>query len=107
MTASTHAARPSDSLRTHAKLSTGDSETVLTQTLTTRLRRTARGAFCITMMAISTLVGTQTCNAAVRVRPSAPDAPNYKVDVTWPKQLPNNWIIGQVGGVAVDRHDNI
>ncbi len=34
-------------------------------------------------------------------------APRYMVDATWPKPLPHNWIIGQVGGIAVDRHDNI
>ncbi len=33
--------------------------------------------------------------------------PDYKVDADWPKQLPNNWIMGQVGGIAVDRHDNV
>lgn len=35
------------------------------------------------------------------------DAPQYKVDATWPKPLPNNWIIGQVGGLTVDTHDHI
>jgi hypothetical protein len=33
--------------------------------------------------------------------------PAYKVDASWPKQLPNNWIMGQVGGMAVDRQDHI
>lgn len=33
--------------------------------------------------------------------------PDYKVDPDWPKQLPNNWIMGQVGGVAVDRYDHV
>ncbi len=31
----------------------------------------------------------------------------YKVDSSWPKQLPNKWIMGQVGGLAVDSHDHI
>jgi len=31
----------------------------------------------------------------------------FGVDVTWPKVLPNNWIIGQVGGLSVDKADNI
>jgi len=35
------------------------------------------------------------------------DQPVYKVDADWPKQLPNNWIMGQVGGVAVDKQDHI
>lgn len=34
-------------------------------------------------------------------------APHYKVDPFWPKQLPNKWIVGQVGGMAVDSEDHI
>ena len=33
----------------------------------------------------------------------AGDVPTFAVDPSWPKQLPNNWIIGQVGGITVDR----
>jgi hypothetical protein len=33
--------------------------------------------------------------------------PRYEVDAAWPKPLPNSWLIGQVGGLAVDKHDHI
>ena len=33
--------------------------------------------------------------------------PQYKVDPYWPKPLPNNWILGQVSGVATDAKDHI
>jgi DNA-binding beta-propeller fold protein YncE len=33
--------------------------------------------------------------------------PQYKVDASWPKALPNNWILGQVSGVATDQNDHI
>jgi hypothetical protein len=33
--------------------------------------------------------------------------PQYQVDPAWPRELPNNWIMGQVGGMAVDKHDHI
>ena len=33
--------------------------------------------------------------------------PKFEPDPYWPKHLPNNWIVGQVSGVAVDSHDNI
>ena len=33
--------------------------------------------------------------------------PRYGVDPYWPKPLPNNWILGQVAGIATDRDDNI
>ncbi len=31
----------------------------------------------------------------------------FEVDATWPKSLPNNWILGQVAGIDVDANDNI
>lgn len=34
-------------------------------------------------------------------------APSFVVDPGWPKSLPNNWIIGDIGGLFVDQHDNI
>jgi DNA-binding beta-propeller fold protein YncE len=40
-------------------------------------------------------------------RAAGADVPKFKVDPAWPKELPNNWIMGQVGGMAVDRHDHI
>jgi DNA-binding beta-propeller fold protein YncE len=33
--------------------------------------------------------------------------PQFQVDPLWPKHLPNNWILGQVSGIAVDRFDRI
>jgi len=33
--------------------------------------------------------------------------PQFQVDPFWPKPLPNNWILGQVSGLAVDRFDRI
>lgn len=43
--------------------------------------------------------GCPTCAATV--------PPDFQVDPYWPKALPNNWIIGQVSGVAVDKRDHI
>lgn len=37
----------------------------------------------------------------------AQQIPRFQVDASWPKQLPNNWILGQIGGIAVDSHDHI
>ena len=39
--------------------------------------------------------------------PAAAEGPEFKVDPSWPKQLPNNWIIGQIGGMNVDAQDHI
>ena len=46
--------------------------------------------------------------AAFALAPAiAADAPQYQVDAAWPKALPNNWIMGQAAGVAVDGDDHI
>ena len=34
-------------------------------------------------------------------------APSFVVDPAWPQTLPNNWIIGDIGGLFVDKHDHI
>ena len=33
--------------------------------------------------------------------------PTFQFDPTWPKDLPNNWVVGNVVGVAIDSKDNI
>ena len=38
---------------------------------------------------------------------AAQDAPRFQPEPFWPKPLPENWILGQVSGIAVDRQDHI
>jgi hypothetical protein len=33
--------------------------------------------------------------------------PRFEPDPLWSQALPNKWVTGQVGGVAVDSHDNL
>lgn len=40
-------------------------------------------------------------------RALAADVLTFQVDPGWPKPLPNDWIMGQAAGVAVDAQDNI
>lgn len=35
------------------------------------------------------------------------DVPAYTVDATWPRSLPNDWILGQVAGIAIDSDDDV
>jgi DNA-binding beta-propeller fold protein YncE len=37
----------------------------------------------------------------------AGDIPKFEVDASWPKPLPHNWILGQVGGITTDRDGHI
>ena len=54
--------------------------------------------------ALSTLLdGCSTASAASTSRGASP----FAVDAAWPKPLPNNWILGQVAGIAVDASDHV
>jgi hypothetical protein len=33
--------------------------------------------------------------------------PGFVVDASWPQPLPNNWLLGQIGGLYVDQHDHV
>jgi DNA-binding beta-propeller fold protein YncE len=33
--------------------------------------------------------------------------PQFQVEPFWPKPLPNNWLLGQVSGIATDKYDRI
>src|SRR5215468_11498771 len=39
--------------------------------------------------------------------PAASSIPHFEPDPSWPKPLPNNWMLGQVAGTFVDSHDHI
>ena len=48
------------------------------------------------------------CYAAAQTgRPAQPQAPTFDPDPLWSQALPNKWVTGQVGGLAVDSHDNL
>jgi DNA-binding beta-propeller fold protein YncE len=44
---------------------------------------------------------------AQRIEGAMGSGPRYAVDPLWPKPLPNNWILGQVAGIATDKDNNI
>jgi DNA-binding beta-propeller fold protein YncE len=61
------------------------------------------------MIVVRALTCAALAFAALLVAPLASKAegPGLKVDSQWPKPLPNNWILGQIGGITVDGQDNI
>src|SRR5260370_17126733 len=54
-------------------------------------------------MAACALIGA----SALQHKAYAGDIPTFAVDASWPKPLPNNWILGQVGGITVDAQGHI
>jgi hypothetical protein len=45
--------------------------------------------------------------SAVYNVPATARTPGFLVDPAWPKPLPKHWLLGQIGGLYVDRHDHI
>src|SRR6185369_6476794 len=45
--------------------------------------------------------------AAALAAQSRQQLPTFEPDPLWAQALPNKWVTGQVGGVAVDSHDNV
>ena len=49
--------------------------------------------------------------AAALFAPTSPRAqsaaPKFEVDVSWPKPLPDRWVLGGLGGVCVDAQDHV
>jgi DNA-binding beta-propeller fold protein YncE len=62
-------------------------------------------AFARVSHAVAILVAASACTLPEVA--AAGDVPAFAVDAAWPKQLPNNWIIGQVGGITVDSKGRI
>ena len=48
-----------------------------------------------------------TASPVAQPRTTARRVPTFRVDASWPKPLPNHWILGAVAGVAVDRRDHV
>src|SRR4029077_18040553 len=60
--------------------------------------KAVRGA----LLVAATLVAASCAEAPTVEAPSG-----YTADAAWPKPLPNNWILGQVAGLAVDARDHV
>jgi DNA-binding beta-propeller fold protein YncE len=46
--------------------------------------------------------------ATARAQPAAGErAPQFQVDPSWPKPLPNGWLMGEAAGVTVDAQDHV
>jgi DNA-binding beta-propeller fold protein YncE len=57
-------------------------------------------------IAVVAAVATLSNDRARAQAPTASRVPVFEVDPAWPK-LPNNWVVGHVASVAVDRRDHV
>ena len=57
-------------------------------------------SFCVAaMVSVGALTPSRSATAG--------EVPTFAVEAAWPKPLPNNWILGQVGGITVDWQGHI
>jgi hypothetical protein len=71
----------------------------------TRHRRGTLAVFVFAAAACSTLDASAVASRTTHHAPRT--TPRFEVDPWWPKPLPNNWILGQVSGIAVDARDHV
>lgn len=53
------------------------------------------------------IVGALREQTAVYHKSKSGTMPDFVSDPTWPAPLPHDWLLGQIGGLYVDRHDHI
>src|ERR1700694_3256264 len=61
---------------------------------------------------VALLAGVALCAAGMTVsaqrdQTSVRQVPQFQVDPSWPKKLPNDWVLGLVSGVNVDAQDHV
>jgi DNA-binding beta-propeller fold protein YncE len=54
-----------------------------------------------------TVIGAALLGIRATAQTSRAQIPMFEPDPLWSEALPNKWVTGQVGGVAVDSHDNV
>jgi DNA-binding beta-propeller fold protein YncE len=59
------------------------------------------------LLAASTVVAIEYPLIAQPASPASRNAPSFKVDPSWPLEMPNKWILGAVTGVFVDGRQHV
>jgi hypothetical protein len=71
------------------------------------MRRNLCVGVAVLALAAALATGSVLVGKRAVVHASGQTAPKFEVDPFWPKPLPNNWVIGQTIGLAVDASDNV
>lgn len=69
--------------------------------------RTSSATLSLAALTLTAMLLAACAQAPQRIEGAAPPGPRYAVDPYWPKPLPDNWILGQVAGIATDSRDHI
>src|SRR5215470_5795709 len=60
-----------------------------------------------TILMTSALLALGSIEALAQSPAAKSGVPQFQVDGLWPKDLPNNWLLGQVSGITTDRNNNV
>src|ERR1700730_1398142 len=58
----------------------------------------------VAVAAVSVLVSVSVTGASAQ---ATVEVPQFKYDPSWPKPLPEGWVLGSVGSVCVDARDHV
>ena len=70
-------------------------------------RLPAVGGVLVSVVVLGLAYGVFQSLAVVRAQTRSGDVPTFQHDPSWPKPLPNNWVIGNVPSIAVDARDHV
>ncbi len=71
------------------------------------LFRVATPLVCVVALGCGQAVTEEAAEDATAPAADATSAPNFRVDPFWPKPLPNDWLMGEIAGLAVDERDHV
>src|ERR1700688_2987170 len=74
-----------------------------------KVKMWARGISIIAVFSLWLGIRGSFPNDIIKAQPQGKSAgvPQFKYDGNWPKPLPEKWVLGSVGSVCVDSHDNV
>ena len=65
------------------------------------------GGWLLAVAGLMAVAGPAVAATGVYNRPATARTPDFAVEPGWPQRLPHDWLLGQVGGLFVDRHDHV
>jgi hypothetical protein len=71
-----------------------------------RTKRCAGALALIAAVVLSSPFWRSMEGSAQSARPAL-NGPQFEVDPSWPKALPERWVTGELGGVCVDANDHV
>ena len=71
------------------------------------MSRTKSIALASLTFIVATAMSDGGIRSVVHAQGAKPGVPQYKLDPSWPPQLPKNWVMGVPTWVAVDRNNHV